>query len=69
VAISADATTAIVGGPLDDTTDLGAAWIFIAQPDLSITNSIVGLRFVAGQNLSYTISVTNNGPGAAANVS
>jgi uncharacterized repeat protein (TIGR01451 family) len=67
VGMSGDGKTAIIGGYFDNPR--GAAWIFVPAPDLSITKSMnAGPPFPAGGNLSYTINVVNNGPGAANSV-
>lgn len=68
VSLSADGFTAILGAP-NDSNNAGAALVFVPAPDLNITKSITGgPLFPAGGNITYTIAVVNNGPGAANNV-
>ena len=67
--LSTDGTTAIVGGPGD--ISAGAAWIFVAVPsaDLAITKTVSpGGPFAPNQPATYTITVTNNGPGSSSGV-
>jgi uncharacterized repeat protein (TIGR01451 family) len=69
VGIAGDGKTAIVGGPFDNGGIRGAVWIFVPAPDLGITKSMNGgPSFPAGGNLSYIITVVNNGLGAANSV-
>lgn len=68
VSISADGKTVITGGNDDDYVT-GAAWVFAATADLSVTKSVTGgPSFAAGGNLNYSIHVVNNGPGSASSV-
>lgn len=68
VGLSADGTTAIVGGLTDNSAE-GAAWIFVQPADLAIVKSnSAGLAALPNTNLTYTLNVTNNGPGVATGV-
>jgi uncharacterized repeat protein (TIGR01451 family) len=68
VAMSGDGNTAIVGG-IRDNNGAGAVWIFGPAADLSIVQSVAGgSAFIAGANLTFTMSVVNHGPVTASNV-
>ncbi len=69
VSLSADSKTAILGAP-NDGGENGAAWVFSASTaDMSTMKSVTGgPAFPAGGNLSFTVSVTNNGPDTANSV-
>jgi uncharacterized repeat protein (TIGR01451 family) len=77
VAVAADATTAIVGGP-NDNLGVGAAWIFttpadLASADLAVTQSITtgvgGGLALPNSAVNYAITVANNGPGLSTGIS
>jgi uncharacterized repeat protein (TIGR01451 family) len=77
VALAADATTAIVGGP-NDNLGIGAAWIFTTPADLasadlavtqSITTGVVGGLALPNSAMNYAITVANNGPGLSTGIS
>jgi gliding motility-associated-like protein len=63
ISLSADGTTAIVGGNLDD-TNKGAAWMYTYAPPPTITsatyNALTGLLEVTGVNLAATAGATND---------
>ncbi|MGH9424005.1 MAG: DUF11 domain-containing protein, partial [Thermoanaerobaculia bacterium] len=68
VSLSADATTAIVGGVFDN-SNAGAAWVFAVSANLTISKLIMGTPpFPAGGTLTYAINVVNNGPATATSV-
>ena len=46
----------------------GAEPVVVPRPSLTIVKTPDGSTFAAGQNISFTISVTNTGPGIAQNV-
>jgi uncharacterized repeat protein (TIGR01451 family) len=63
IALSADGSTAVIGGPLDAFS--GAAFVFATPADLRIAKAVDrSIQTVFGQ-VSYTITVTNGGPAAA----
>ena len=70
--VGIDGDTAVVGAYLDDTSvaGSGSAYVFVPSPaDLSIVKSAnVGVVPVS-TSLTYTLTVTNNGPSPAADVS
>lgn len=68
VAISADGSTAIVGGWMANAF-VGAAWVFAAPDELGVTISPTGdPLFLAGGNVTYRITLVNAGPGSASGV-
>jgi uncharacterized repeat protein (TIGR01451 family) len=61
VALSADGSTAIMGGHADN-ANAGAVWIFSSLPDLIIANAHAGNTFTQGQQgAQYLLTVTNLG--------
>lgn len=64
VSLSGDGRTAIVGGPQDNAgvkAGIGAAWIFVAVADLTITKSHSGNFRQGDSGDTYAITVTNSG--------
>lgn len=81
-AIATIVVTPLAGGTISNTASVTAAefdpeltnnsttqsTIINAAADLAITNIASPLSVVTGANVTYTITVTNNGPGAAASI-
>lgn len=60
VSLSTDGETALVGGSMD-TSGHGAAWVFVAAPDLIITKSHTGTFNQGDNGDTYMITVSNLG--------
>ncbi len=63
VAISADGSTAIVGGPYDN-SDIGAAWVFVAGgcTSPSITAQPLSQSIQSGQSAALSVAATGDMP-------
>lgn len=73
-AVSNGVLTLVAGGePTNDgdsstNTNLSLDFGFTPQIDLEVTNTASAATYNAGQNVTYTLTVTNNGPAQADNV-
>ncbi|MFZ5863100.1 MAG: DUF11 domain-containing protein [Nitrospirota bacterium] len=60
--------TSAVSDPVPGNNSMSASTTVTAQADVSITKTDAPDPVLVGQNLTYTITVTNNGPNSATNV-
>ncbi len=70
LSVAIDGDTAVVGAHHDDDSgaDSGSAYVFTPGADLAVTKVDSPDPVVAGTSLTYTLTVTNSGPGTSTGV-